>query len=114
MHDKVLNFFRRTLLHENTLEDIWIRLDRREVRIVFCQPHERYQYPDRELVLTFLGVSELTIAGPGTDDESEEMLIGIECVVSQGRYRADISFGFEGRTTWTIRMEFTDLFFVRS
>ncbi len=113
MHDKVLGIIRETLLHENTVEDIAVRLGSGEVLMTFWQPNEKYSWPDHELRLTFSGVREFAASGTGQEVRSETLL-AIECVRDGDGYLAEIQIGSGDVTAWGLRLAFNDLHYKRT
>jgi hypothetical protein len=114
MHDKILSMVRATLLHENIFERIEVNLAVGEVRLILSQPDEESSWPDHELILTFQGVREFSLNGQGGGKSQVEMLLGMECQVSEGMYRAEFSVGVPGHPNWLLRMKFKDLNYRRS
>jgi hypothetical protein len=113
MHDKVLGIIRETLLHENTVEDIAVRLSDGQVVITFSQPNEESSWPDHELRLTFDGVREFIASATGHETRWTTLL-GIECGRDANDYQAEISIGEAGATEWVLRLRFGDLRFKRT
>jgi hypothetical protein len=113
MHDKVLGIIRETLLHENTFEEIAVRLDGREVLMRFTQPNETSAWPDHELLLTFSGVHEFSASRTG-QEVRWQTLLGIECAADGGVYRAEVRVGDEEASAWILRLEFEGLSYRRT
>src|SRR5580692_9451763 len=115
MHDKVLGFIRETLLHENILDSLSIDLEEAEVRLNLLQPSPDYhQYPDPELLLTFLGVHEIAVRPVGTLKRGVQTIMGMECTSEEGLYRTMITVGDSEAARWSVSLTFSDLRYKRS
>jgi hypothetical protein len=115
MHDKVLGFIRETLLHENLVDSLCVALVDGEVRLNLLQPNQDYyQYPDPELLLTFSGVQEFSSRLVAPCERRGETVLGIECTLEGGLYRAIITVGDPTAVSWSIQLIFTDIRYRRS
>ena len=114
MHDKVQNIIRETLLHENTIQRIWIDVDQSVVKIEFTQPNEHYQYPDHELTLVFHNIKELVIQIENQPIAPFQELLGIECQRTENVYSATMKFGQTNKSlTRQLKIVFEDLTYQR-
>lgn len=113
MTDPVLNIIRETLLHENTVESLVVCLATGEVILPLLQPDERFAYPEHALSLTFSGVESLGIERDNVESGGEEVL-GIECRLEEGHYRAEVTIGRPETPAWALRLVFSGLRYQRS
>ncbi len=113
MNDKVLNMIRETLLHENTFEEIAVRLGEGEVLMRFTQPNETCAWPDHELRLTFSGV-RMFAASQTHQEVRWQTLLGIDCAPEGEAYRAEIRVGDGEVTAWVLHLEFDGLRYKRT
>jgi len=112
MHYKVLGIIRETMLHENLVENLSVDLLAGEVILTLSQPDG--SYPDPELLLTFMGVHEVTATDVGCGDAYQNQVLRIDCNPHEGLYQAKITVGYEKNIHWLLRLVFTDIEYKRS